>query len=351
MPLSKQLFSRAEQLIPGGVNSPVRTFQNVDMDPIYFKRGEGAYMIDVDDKNEVTLVDLAIDYTQPAWGIGASSVGGLLFDGVISELYFNTAEYLDFSIEANRRLFISADGYPVDLGLSGQKPTGTAPIVYMRSPADNAGLNSGTGGDFTIYGSPTSTTGPKPIRLTTWVSGTSREHWDCKNPVTIATNNQIFEVEEVVWTNDVGVSVSSNSLMKTAVNGWGNSGAVSTRAISSGDGYMEFTASETNTGRILGLSLGDMDQNYTDIDFAAMLSATGDFHVYESGNSRGNFGSYSTNDLLRVAVVSGEVVYSHNGRVFYRSGLAPTYPLLVDSALMTNSAMIIDVFIVGVVLE
>ncbi|MFM8315197.1 MAG: glutamate-1-semialdehyde 2,1-aminomutase [Deltaproteobacteria bacterium] len=45
---SEALFERAQQLIPGGVNSPVRAFKHVGRNPIYFERGEGAFLFDVD---------------------------------------------------------------------------------------------------------------------------------------------------------------------------------------------------------------------------------------------------------------------------------------------------------------
>ena len=72
----------------------------------------------------------------------------------------------------------------------------------------------------------------------------------------------------VVWTSAVGVTVTGNSLTKTAATGWGNAGAVSTQQIASGDGYVEFTASETTTYRMLGLSNGNTNASYEDIDFA-----------------------------------------------------------------------------------
>jgi glutamate-1-semialdehyde 2,1-aminomutase len=40
---SHDLFSAAQQHIPGGVNSPVRAFKGVGGDPVFFKRAEGAY--------------------------------------------------------------------------------------------------------------------------------------------------------------------------------------------------------------------------------------------------------------------------------------------------------------------
>jgi YD repeat-containing protein len=60
--------------------------------------------------------------------------------------------------------------------------------------------------------------------------------------------------QNVSWTNVVGASVNGNSLTKTAPTGWGNSGASSTQSITSGDGYVEVTATETSTARLFGFS-------------------------------------------------------------------------------------------------
>ena len=48
MTLSHQLFAQAQRVIPGGVNSPVRAFHGVGGEPLFFRRGEGAYIIDAD---------------------------------------------------------------------------------------------------------------------------------------------------------------------------------------------------------------------------------------------------------------------------------------------------------------
>lgn len=53
---STELFTRAQQSIPGGVNSPVRAFNGVGGDPIFFKAGRGAYLIDADDKEYIDYV-------------------------------------------------------------------------------------------------------------------------------------------------------------------------------------------------------------------------------------------------------------------------------------------------------
>ena len=46
--LSHQAFKRAQQLIPGGVNSPARAFGAVGGDPIFIKAGQGAHLTDID---------------------------------------------------------------------------------------------------------------------------------------------------------------------------------------------------------------------------------------------------------------------------------------------------------------
>ena len=45
---SERLFARAQELIPGGVNSPVRAFRSVGGVPRFIERGEGAHVWDAD---------------------------------------------------------------------------------------------------------------------------------------------------------------------------------------------------------------------------------------------------------------------------------------------------------------
>jgi glutamate-1-semialdehyde 2,1-aminomutase len=53
---NQQLFERSQKLIPGGVNSPVRAFRSVGGTPVFFKRGQGAYLWDEDDKQYIDYV-------------------------------------------------------------------------------------------------------------------------------------------------------------------------------------------------------------------------------------------------------------------------------------------------------
>jgi glutamate-1-semialdehyde 2,1-aminomutase len=53
---NQQLFEQSQKLIPGGVNSPVRAFRSVGGIPVFFKRGQGAYLWDEDDKQYIDYV-------------------------------------------------------------------------------------------------------------------------------------------------------------------------------------------------------------------------------------------------------------------------------------------------------
>ncbi|MEM6283223.1 MAG: aspartate aminotransferase family protein, partial [Chloroflexota bacterium] len=44
MTASEQLFARAQELMPGGVNSPVRAFKSVGGTPRFIDRAQGAYV-------------------------------------------------------------------------------------------------------------------------------------------------------------------------------------------------------------------------------------------------------------------------------------------------------------------
>ena len=54
--LSQKLFAKAKTLIPGGVNSPVRAFRNVDGDPFFVRRAKGSRIEDVDGKHYIDYV-------------------------------------------------------------------------------------------------------------------------------------------------------------------------------------------------------------------------------------------------------------------------------------------------------
>ena len=67
---STALYRRAVQVMPGGVNSPVRAFRGVGGDPLFIERGEGPYLYDADGNRYVDFVmswgPLILGHAHPA---------------------------------------------------------------------------------------------------------------------------------------------------------------------------------------------------------------------------------------------------------------------------------------------
>ncbi|MBI5439186.1 MAG: glutamate-1-semialdehyde 2,1-aminomutase [Nitrosomonadales bacterium] len=53
---NQELFNESQKIIPGGVNSPVRAFRSVGGTPLFFQRGQGAYVWDADGKKYTDYV-------------------------------------------------------------------------------------------------------------------------------------------------------------------------------------------------------------------------------------------------------------------------------------------------------
>jgi len=53
---SKKLFEEAQKYLVGGVNSPVRAFKSVGMEPVFIKKGKGSRVWDVDDNEYIDYV-------------------------------------------------------------------------------------------------------------------------------------------------------------------------------------------------------------------------------------------------------------------------------------------------------
>src|SRR5690348_7538205 len=67
---SQELFAAAQELIPGGVNSPVRACRSVGAEPLFMARGEGSRIWDVDGNEYLDLVGswgpLILGHAHPA---------------------------------------------------------------------------------------------------------------------------------------------------------------------------------------------------------------------------------------------------------------------------------------------
>lgn len=85
--------------------------------------------------------------------IGNLESGTTFWNGCLAESWYAPGVQIDFSNSANRAKFISG-GVPVSLGLTGNTPTGTAPLMYFPNVAASVGTNAGTAANFGIVGAP-----------------------------------------------------------------------------------------------------------------------------------------------------------------------------------------------------
>ncbi len=85
-------------------------------------------------------------------------VPNLRFNGDMAQFWFDSGTYIDLSIAANRAKFITSLNRPVDLGTTGNFPTGSTPDVFLNGALPGWITNKGTGGGFTEFGTVTAAT-------------------------------------------------------------------------------------------------------------------------------------------------------------------------------------------------
>ncbi|MEI6413969.1 MAG: glutamate-1-semialdehyde 2,1-aminomutase [Pseudomonadota bacterium] len=96
---SHALFTAAQRRIPGGVNSPVRAFHAVGGDPIFFARGQGAHLFDVDGNRYIDYVGswgpMILGHAHPAvvQAVQEAAAQGLSF-GAPTEIEGQMAEWV-----------------------------------------------------------------------------------------------------------------------------------------------------------------------------------------------------------------------------------------------------------------
>ncbi|MEC6814839.1 glutamate-1-semialdehyde 2,1-aminomutase [Photobacterium toruni] len=99
---SADLFAKAQQKIPGGVNSPVRAFAGVGGTPLFIDRADGAYIFDADGNayidyvgswgpmilghNHAAIRDAVIDAAQQGLSFGAPTAMEITMAELVSEL-------------------------------------------------------------------------------------------------------------------------------------------------------------------------------------------------------------------------------------------------------------------------
>ncbi len=115
MKTSKQLFENAQQIIPGGVNSPVRAFSSVGGTPCFIKRADGAYIFDADDNAYIDYVGswgpMILGHNHPAIldAVISTAKSGLSF-GAPTELEITMAEKVRELVPSMEKLRMVSSG-------------------------------------------------------------------------------------------------------------------------------------------------------------------------------------------------------------------------------------------------
>lgn len=115
------LFDRARRVIPGGVNSPVRAFKAVAGTPVFFKRAQGAYLYDTEDRRYIDYVGswgpMIVGHAHPEVikNVRAAAENGLSF-GAPTEIEIEMAEKICELMPSIRKVRMVNSGTEAAMG-------------------------------------------------------------------------------------------------------------------------------------------------------------------------------------------------------------------------------------------
>jgi len=95
---STELYHRAQELLPGGVNSPVRAMRSIDRDPVFIAAGQGSRMVDVDGNEYIDWVS--------SWG---PLIAGHAHPAVVDAVASTATDGTTFGAPTKRELTLAAE--------------------------------------------------------------------------------------------------------------------------------------------------------------------------------------------------------------------------------------------------
>jgi hypothetical protein len=114
------------------------------------------YLDDASDLGVSIYTNDMLDFTLGDWSVGSVPDGGNKLNGDMADVWIAFGVYIDISVEANRRKFVTAEKKPVDLGATGALVSGSSPLLYLSRRTGETTVqwatNKGTGGGFTVAG-------------------------------------------------------------------------------------------------------------------------------------------------------------------------------------------------------
>lgn len=280
-----------------------------------------------------------------AVGIGSGPLGTTL-DSIEYGLYFNGAGSVE--VRENGGVYVIDTPYqPGDrfrIALQG------GVISYHKYDGPNLAVNYSSQNQATVEY-------PAKVEVVLLGPGSSVQQAVVRGGANAQTSTQGAPPQEtgvamgLTWTNLSNVTVNGNTL--TGTGNSTNAGAQSNETLN-GDGYVEFTAVETDKMRAIGLdSSNDAGNNFQNIDFAIVLrqapapDARGTAEVWEQGTYVSDI-PYAAGDRFRIAVENGIVKYykttdGQPQQIPARDTPVTTYPLHVDAALYDENSTLAEV--------
>lgn len=172
MSTNEELFARAQRVIPGGVNSPVRAFRAVGGTPRFIRRAEGAYLWDAEDKRYIDYIGswgpMILGHGHPAVldAVQKAAVDGLSF-GAPTEREIELAEAIIALVPGVEQVRLVSSG--TEAGMSALRLargfTGRSKIVKFEGcyhgHADALLVKAGSG--LATFGFPTSAGVPAEV--------------------------------------------------------------------------------------------------------------------------------------------------------------------------------------------
>lgn len=162
---NEELFERAQKTIPGGVNSPVRAFKSVGGTPRFFKRAQGPWVWDADDKRYIDYIGswgpAVLGHAHPdvIRAVQEAAVGGLSF-GAPTEAEIIMAETLCQMLPSMEQVRLVSSGTEATMsairlarGFTG-RPTIVKFEGCYHGHADSLLVKAGSG--LLTFGNPTS---------------------------------------------------------------------------------------------------------------------------------------------------------------------------------------------------
>ena len=177
---SRDLFERSQQLIPGGVNSPVRAFRAVGGTPIFFREGRGSRLTDEDGRQYIDYVGswgpLILGHADPDTlaAVSAAAARGLSF-GAPTALELEMAELITRALPSVEQVRLVSSGTEAVMsalrlarGFTGRKVIVKFEGCY-HGHSDFLLVKAGSGA--LTFGNPTSAGVPEELTAHTLVLG------------------------------------------------------------------------------------------------------------------------------------------------------------------------------------